>query len=688
MTKTTAILVAVIIAMFTLAAQTVAASPSYAYMSQYVSNSVLNHYNFVNFTYGGSSYVVMQPINGTYDYLVVNSSNGIYRLVMNSATANAVLSSYIPSGYVLNTSDVSYLRDSLSRFVSQAAPNITDCITETGINPPMTNTFYNATLGCYTVLNCHNTINQYGTTYFVPGLANFSINYETYNNTINSYSSALAKLNASNAGSLSSTLKSDISSLKQVIMVLPNESIFEPQITFNPATCSTSGLNEPWYCVAIPYCSPLSLNSTLLNNMASIQVSMLAGVPTASFVSNAGVYASSTAKAYIAAEAQSKNASAYNTFLSSAYPLYNSTVSEMFSVLSRVHSSNLSASVNSLQTGFSRIRSLGYNQSVTSANSVFHTLIENATSALKIANKSYSDDYSLAQTDTRSAIIAQLNYHTSPARLAQLSSELFQIDYTMSSGNVNETYLSSASLTLQEMRIALAAYVAPVTLGSVSKLLDGGFATALLSGSGALPQSKDASAPLYAAIESLIIDALIIALIYYFTYHKFAMKHRIRRSRTVKYAWIALFAVIIILALADIAFTYHAAQAANSYLPFSGFAGRIASSKSVMIALNGTSAYSNSTIIACADSTKSALASENKSVTVVDITNGTCTANGQISNLGINCYDHALSSGEPVVVLSSGGSSLVYKGMYGYSIYASGLPASGNSCLAVSVLSN
>ena len=422
--------------------------------------------------------------------------------------------------------------------------------------------------------------------------------------------------------------------------------------------------------------------------MASIQASMLAGVPTASFMSNAGAYASSTAKAYVAAEAQSKNASAYNAFLSSAYPLYNSTVSEMLSVLSIVHSSNLSASVNALQTGFGRIRSLGYNQSVTSANSVFHTLIENATAALKIANRSYSEDYSLAQSDTRSAIIAQLNYHTSPVKLVQLSSELFQIDSTLNSGNVNQTYLSSVSLTLQEMRIALAAYVTPVTLGSMSKLLDGGFVTSLLSGSGSLPQAKEASAPLYAVIESLIIDALIIALIYYFTYHKFAMKHRIRRSRTVKYAWIALFAAITIIALADLVLTYHSAQAANSYLPFSGFAGRIASSKSVMIALNGTSAYSNSSIAACADSTKSVLDSENKSVTVVDITNGTCTANGQISNLGLNCYDHALSSGEPVIVMSSGGSSLAYKGIYGYSLYVSGLPASGKSCLAASVLSN
>ncbi len=687
MTKTTAILVTAIIAMFALAAQTAAASPS-AYLSQYLSNTLINSYNFINFSYGGANYVILRPSNGTYNYLVVNSSNGIYRLVTNSATDNAILSSYIPSGYTLNTSDVSYLRNSLSKFVNQAAPNLTDCITETGINPPMTDTFINATLGCDTVLNCRNLLNDYGNTYIIPALENLSINYWNYNNTINSYNSTLAELNASNAGSLSPKLKSDFTDLKTEVALLPNESIFPPQITFNPASCPPTGVNEPWYCTAIPYCSPLSLNNTILNNMAGVQSTMLAGVPTTESIDYASSYASSTAKYYVAAEAESRNASAYSAFIKSAYPLYNSTLSEMQSVLSRVHSSNLSESINSLQSGFTRIRSLGYNQSITSANSVFYTLIENATASIRIANRSYSEDYALAQNDTNSAIIAQLNYRKSPAKLAQISSQLFQIDSTLNSGDVNETYLSSISLTLQEMRVELVAYVSPLTLGSVSKLLDGGFATALLSGSGATPQSKEALAPIYAAIESLIIDAIIILVIYYFTYHKFAMKHRIRRSKTVKYAWMALFAVIIIIAIIDIAITYNAASSAGSYLPFSGFSGHLSSSKSAIVALNGTSAYSNSSIIACADTIKSSLSLKNKSVTVVDITNGTCTANGQISNLGINCYDHALSSGEPVIILSSGSGSISYKGLYGYQLYVSGQPASGASCLAASVLKN
>lgn len=664
-----------------------AASPAYSYLSAYISNSVLNQYAFLNVTYGGANYIVLQPTNGTPDYLLVNSTGGTYRLVSNSATANAVLSYFIPSGYALNESKVSYLRSALSNFTAQAAPNITDCVIETGTSPPFTNTYYNATLGCDTVLNCRNVLSQYGTTYFVPGLANFSIRYELYNSTINSYRSALASLNASNAGSLSTTLKTDLSNLRLSVTQLPNESIFAPQITFNPASCSTTGLNEPWYCVAIPYCSPLNMNSTLVANMASVQASLLAGVPTNAFVSDAEAHASSSSKAYLYAEAEKANASAYNSFLTAAYPLYNSTLSGMESVMARINDTNLSVSIRALESGFSNIRTRGFNQSVSSANVAFATLIENATSALKLANSSYSNAYGLARNDTEAAIAAQLNYRVSPVRLAQISSQLFAIDRTINSGKVNQTYLNTVSGTLQEMRVELAVYVAPVTMAYLTKLLTGGFATAMLSGSKASVQSKDSSAPLYSALEALIIDAVIIAVIYYFTYHRLSTRHKIRRSRAVRYAWIALFVLLAVLAVADAALTYGYAQAANAFLPFSHFAGVVSSSKSVMVALNGTSAYGNSSLVACADSIKSALSANGRNVTVVGITNGTCTSNGQISSLGLDCYDHAVSSGVPVVVLDSGPSYMAYKGIYGYNLYVSGSPADGQSCLVSSVLS-
>ena len=132
--------------------------------------------------------------------------------------------------------------------------------------------------------------------------------------------------------------------------------------------------------------------------------------------------------------------------------------------------------------------------------------------------------------------------------------------------------------------------------------------------------------------------------------------------------------------------TYAYAQAATNFLPFAYFSGYLHSSKAAYVVLNGSSAYSNAGITACAGALSSALTSQGKSVKIIQATNYSCVAGGTVSPLGVDCIDRALSSGTPVVSLSQGG-GIVYKGLYGTILYAGGANATGSSCIVAQLLS-
>jgi hypothetical protein len=69
------------------------------------------------------------------------------------------------------------------------------------------------------------------------------------------------------------------------------------------------------------------------------------------------------------------------------------------------------------------------------------------------------------------------------------------------------------------------------------------------------------------------------------------------------------------------------------------------------------------------------------------MSNYTCAASSDPALAGTNCLNGILSSAKPVIFLGQGkNTSIVYKGIYGTALYASGSAASGSSCILNSVL--
>jgi hypothetical protein len=217
------------------------------------------------------------------------------------------------------------------------------------------------------------------------------------------------------------------------------------------------------------------------------------------------------------------------------------------------------------------------------------------------------------------------------------------------------------------------------------KALDAPFIGSLLAGSSSPAPQLISTAPLYAAVESLIIGVLLIIVIFIITYIRVIRKGKLKGNKKKQRTWTIIFVVLVALVLIYTYATYAYASNANIFLPFNYYVNTMKASASAYIALNG-SAASNPSILSCANATQGYLASAGKSVQLVKLTNYSCIAGG---NIGLSCYNDMLGSGKPVIFMSQAQQDqIVYKGLYGTVLYASGNASSGSSCLLGTLFKN
>jgi hypothetical protein len=660
-----------------------------AFMSAYMSNATLSQFSFYNLTVNGSSYIVAAPANRT-TYLAIGNNNGKYTLLASANAINPVLTAYFAE--YENLSAVSYLNTEMQKYYSQISANLSDCVVETGVTPPLTNTFNNALLGCQSIPNCNRALSGAGgfgvASPFSLGIVNFSIEYGTLNTSLNAYFKLVHGINSSNAGDSLGAIGSEISNISTVVSALSTNPIFPPPSNVDLSKCNAGALpsQEPWYCVSVPYCGYLFFNSTILGSINATQQQLTNMIPSKAKIAIYSSASASAASGFIVQFNSKANAPAYYAFLKTTYPTYNSIVASTLSLLSKSHDSNLSAALVQLNASFKAILSNGVNVSIATEANGFNSVLSSMVSRYNAANQSFAEASSYTSNYTLAAVAAQLNYRHTPPKLAQLASQLQALDLQLGSG-ANSTQVEAALPDLKVIGTQLGIYVPLTTIGYLIKLADGWFINAALAGSNSPVPAKIAAAPTYAALLSFIIGLVILILVYLFTHRRLASRHKLRHSHKTNMAWIVLFVVIFVLVLLYTYGTYTYAKAANNFLPFAYFTGYLHSSKAAYIVLNGSESYSNAGITSCASSIAAVLTAENKTVKTIQATNYSCVAGGTVSALGVGCIDTALSSGIPVISLSQTGSGIVYKGLYGTILYASGANATGSSCITAQLLS-
>ena len=653
-----------------------ASAPSPAlssFLSAYISQQTISSSNFTNASVGASSYAIMHV--AAYRYIVINETSG-FSFVLGNSTAAAVLGPHLRGEYYPSQSTLAGLNRTMRAFQAQGAPPVTDCLTETGI-ARYTCSIANSCYSCQTVPACKSALDQTGgpTGTLGNGIINFSYEYGELNRSYNSYYSTLSSMNQGNAYASLQELSRLVSNVSTVAQSMPNNPIFPQPSYISPsqlATCSSYSVNNmPWYCKFLGFCEYTTFNSTALATLQS-EISILETLPISnSSVSSIAANATLAARAYI----QPQITRQFNELINATQGRYNATVANATELLGKLHNESLSNSLGNVEATFSMLK--GYNpaRNASQYNATLSSMLSNLSATYQRLSSSYSAVESLATNNTARILLRELNYRSVPPSLSALASEQQSINYQLSQGiNASQEVGLLANMSSIKGRIGI---LAPLSFAGSVKGIDGGLINGILSGSNAPIQSKLSAAPLYALVLSLVIAAAAILLIYLGTFHRLQRRHRLKLHRKAKRAWMALFIALVAVGLAYSFLTYAFAQAANAFLPASGFFADMASHSTVFIALNGT--YYNSSVVNCAASLQQTLTSRGKTVHTVDISNDSCVSSGTSAG-GEPCYDQMLSSGDPVVVMSSGPNNIVYRGLYGYTLYASGASVSGSSC--------
>lgn len=662
-----------------------------AYLSNYISNSTISSSTFFgNQSLNGKSYIIMQ-LPGTNNYIIIENQSGSYTMQTNATIISKVLTPFLIGKYYPSKSQIDYLNSTMESYKRYGYANLTDCLYETGIASGTTCTLANNCLSCTQIPVCSKALNANGgpNSTFGLGISNFSSNYTVLNNSYNNYFLLLGRINRTNAGTIISELSSIVSNITSVSQKLPNNPIFPP--TQNVYSCGNyialPPNKQPWYCVAVGFCGAVSFNSTQLSDIQSNLTMLGINLPSATSISVISSNSSTAAEGYISAALQNQNGAAYRSLINAYYPKYNATVAKADALLLKYNNVTLNASLHVLTTEFRALQRLGVNQSIGVANTILGSLIANTTRIYSNASASYSQLYGISRNNTAALIADQLNYQQVPSQLAQLADMQQNINVKLNSV-IPSNGISGAITPAQSIRVESSVFVAPLTIGYVTKTLDTPFINGILGSATSPAPRLISSAPSYAAIASLIIGILIIVIILVLFYLKVVKKGKLKGNKKKQRMWIAIFAILAILVIIYTYATYVYASNANNFLPFNYFTNTLKASTSAYIALNG-SAGSNLSIIACANTIQSYLTGAGKSVQIIRLTNYSCLSGSNISVLGLNCYNSILSQDKPVIFLSqSRQSSIVYKGLYGAVLYASGNSTLGSSCLLSTLLRN
>ena len=677
---------AVAVAVAMLAPVSFSASPLNGFLSTYMPNSTIGSSSFYSQSFNGSSYTIVQ-LPGINKYLVLLNSSGSYSFVTNASTAYDVLSPFLSDKYYPTASTIAELNSSMQIYRREAGVAINDCVSTTGVslfdctgqslNTCLVNTCQRIPICGGAQKSPQSALEQYGVpSPFATGIYNLSLNYTRLNVSYNDYFYALSHINDTNAATMIQRLSLDTSNISETSTALSQNPLFSPPP--NEPTCNPSlpVSQQPWYCVDGLFCSEINFNSTALSNVKSIIATMQLSLPSQPGIEAISSNSSKLASNYVSAYLLNKNGERFSALINSYYPEYNSLVGGSSALLAKYDNASLQSAVDRLESQFSAVQLAGANQSLAEVNGTLRALFANTLSIYGNASATYNQIYSISQNNTASLLASELSYRREPNKLVSLAREQQAINLQLDSG-ITSNDVASIETQVQSIRVESALYFAPFTLPYMVKALEGPFITSMLE-SGMQPvQQKISAAPSYAALETFIVDLIIIIIIFVAVYLKVFRK---RKHAGKELAWAFVFIVLVALMAIDVYGSYASAVGANSFLPFNHFINSVRASNTTYIALNG-SAASNASIGACASTISAYLSKASKTVRVLKLNNDSCVVGSNSSTLGVKCYDNILISGTPVIYISqSPSSSITYKGLYGTVLYSSGPASAGAEC--------
>ena len=562
-----------------------------------------NASSITNISYSGSTYSLISIGSG---HILVRDSPQ-YSIVTNVSTTVSILSPYLRSRYTPNDSVFSNLSNSIEAFRGTAEESIAHCLAFTGLRYTQ-----NVQRACGDSSYCLNYSSAFGNG-FLEGITNFSQTYGTFNRSYSSFLSLANGINSTNYGTYINGMYADAVNISASSAAMPHSDIF-PVENVSPsqlASCPYSFTPTPWYCGSKfvgGFCPAVYLNSTKISAIEA-NVSSLAQLPV--YNTTILAYSNSTASlgsAYIVALNRKINTTMFDAMLNRTYPIYNSTISKASFIAAHLSAPQLASSLSRLESNFTRIYSLSYNQNVSKASMTLNALIANTLSVYANASASYLPVYNLSQGNERQIAIVGLDYPQN-AIPSSVSSSIRIEDLAAAelANQINSTTLSRVSANVSAVSSALNQSSHPLSIPAFVKGLDYPI-IGVVFGSAPNPAAADSGAAYLAALVSFLIGLIIVIAI--ISIYKMGRKRgpkKPNRDKNNRGLTMVAILVLILLIIYPLITLYYANQA-NAFLPVSGLIARVSSSNSVATTLPKS---------ACTDTLSASLEHEGKSLVFI-----------------------------------------------------------------------
>jgi hypothetical protein len=661
-----------------------------AYLSTYLSNSVISSSTYTNATFGSGHYTIIRLPSG--QYLVAVAKGTSYLLVTNVSVIQSVLSPYLISSYYPNSATLGKLNTLITLYKDQSNAPLADCLVETGLRSGATCTYGNNCASCFSVPVCREALSGTGgvTGPLGTGIMNFSSQYNELNSSYNQYFSLLANITPTNINSNLAQMSSALSAISKASSQIPNNPIFPLPLGFNEQQLSvcpsySTLASAPWYCQSLGFCETVSFNSSALSQAQTL-VSSLQSLPVSnSTIHKISVNSSNLVAYYSLSLAKAKNYTLFNATMKLLLPAYNNAVANATIAYNRTQNPSITTALIRLKAIFATVQSAGPDQNVTKANTLIMGLISNLTAVSNVAGSAYQQMSMLAANNTLAVLIAQNNYKPIPTALAVLASKEQDLNARILQQNLNTSAIRAATVQLQNISSGLKGFGgSSYLMQGFVKSFDSGFVSGLLNVLNMSPEAKMALSPTLATIESLIIGLVIILLVYLLLYGRVKRKkhqHHHHMAPHVVRAWKLLFVALFVLLLIYLYATYIYASQANQFLPLSKFNSALGSSKRVYLITN-TSEGNNLQLQQCITAIKGKLSAASITSTAITGSGDSCTMIDSSGNnlTGIDCYNNLLSLGSPAIEFGGLNATFAYSGLYGNVAHVGLGLAYGSSC--------
>lgn len=663
------------------------------------SNYTVDNSTYKNLTLGKDTYIMMFLNGSQGNFTFINTTNKEnYSLVLNFSTAYALTRPYLIAKYYPSNSTIANLTSYMKDFRASSQAPINDCLTETGLSINLCTTGDNVTTclakSCQQIPVCTDVLRGVGIpSPFASGIYNFSLQYLNYNYSVNSYLKFSRSINQNNVGSNLQQMQSLVSSISNLAGSIGLNPVFPPPTNISAqdesSICGQYGTSGgPWYCYAVGFCEYTSFNYTYLNASQGVLTNLLSEPITNSTIQSITQQAVKNAYYYWSPAVNITENATFNAFLKTELPKYNALVVNMSFVASHYSNATLASYLSTLLGTYNSIIAAGPSQNITAANATLSAAIANGTKIYTTASAKYLPVYYAAYNNTLAILRVQLDYQNVPYAISNLAAQQADINAQLQ-GQVNESQLATINSKVDLLSQQVSGISGPLSFTALVRAYDvppAQYLAAKLTTPTTPLQSVMGLTTIIMGILAFIEGIIVILIVYMLTYFRLSHKHKLNMRPGVKTAWTLLFSVLVILAAIYAFAIYAYGQNANTFVPIDGFLSTIKAAPTAYILVNSTIA-NNASVIQCVASLKNTLSGRGTTVYAVPFYNTTCVLPPSSTKSTSTCLKQIADSGLPTVIINGGANlSVVYKGAYGDTLYASTSAANGASCILNALL--